>query len=49
MQGFIRQGSFRFLIAERAEDVLPLLREAAREIPEAELRGPAARAVAEEM
>jgi len=47
--GFIRDGSLRFLVAERVEDALPMLRAAVRDIPDAELRGPAARAVAEEM
>jgi uncharacterized protein (TIGR00730 family) len=48
-RGFIRNGSLRFLVAERIEDVLPMLRAAVRDIPDMELRGPAAQAVAEEM
>jgi uncharacterized protein (TIGR00730 family) len=48
-RGFIRDGSLRFLVAERVEDALPMLRAAVRDIPDTELRGPAARAVAEEM
>jgi uncharacterized protein (TIGR00730 family) len=48
-RGFIRDGPLRFLVAERVEDALPMLRAAVRDIPDAELRGPAARAVAEEM
>jgi uncharacterized protein (TIGR00730 family) len=47
--GFIRNGSLRFLVAERVEDVLPMLRAAIHDIPDTELRGAAARAVAEEM
>jgi uncharacterized protein (TIGR00730 family) len=48
-RGFIRQPSFELLLAERIEDVMPLLREAARKIPENELRGAAARVTAQEM
>jgi uncharacterized protein (TIGR00730 family) len=48
-RGFIRNGSLRFLVAERIEDVLPMLRAAVRDIPDMELRGPAAKAVAAEM
>jgi uncharacterized protein (TIGR00730 family) len=48
-QGFIRRGSFEYLVANRAEDIVPMLREAARDIPEAELHGPGAKLVAEEM
>ena len=48
-RGFIRKGSFRLLLAERIEDALPMLRAAVRDIPDMELRGPAAKAVAEEM
>ncbi len=47
-RGFIR-GSLRFLLAERIEDVLPSLRTAVRDISDMELRGPEAKAVAEEM
>ena len=48
-RGFIRNGSLRFLVAERINDVLPRLRAAVRDIPDAELRGPEVKAVAEEM
>ena len=48
-RGFIRPRSFELLVAERIEDVMPRLREAARTIPEDELRGAAAQAVAQEM
>ena len=47
--GFIRPRSFELLVAERVEDVVPRLREVAREIPENELRGAAARVIAQEM
>ena len=49
LRGFIRSRSFELLVARRIEDVVPRLREAAREIPENELRGAAARVVAQEM
>ncbi|MEX2126817.1 MAG: TIGR00730 family Rossman fold protein [Xanthobacteraceae bacterium] len=48
-QGFIHPGSFDFLVAERVSDVVPMLREAARDISEAELRNGGAKLVAEEM
>jgi uncharacterized protein (TIGR00730 family) len=48
-RGFIRPQSFELLVAERVENVVPRLREVASGIPESELRGAAARAVAEEM
>jgi uncharacterized protein (TIGR00730 family) len=48
-QGFIRRGSFEYLVADRAEDIVPMLREAARDISEADLHGPGAKLVAEEM
>jgi uncharacterized protein (TIGR00730 family) len=47
-QGFIRKHSFEFLVAEKVERIVPMLREAARNIPEAELHGPRAKVVAEE-
>jgi uncharacterized protein (TIGR00730 family) len=49
LRGFIRPRSFELLVAERIEDVVPRLREAARKIPENELRGAAARVTAQEM
>jgi uncharacterized protein (TIGR00730 family) len=48
-QGFIRRGSFRFLVAEQPEQIVPMLRDAARDLSEAELHGPAANLVTEEM
>jgi uncharacterized protein (TIGR00730 family) len=48
-RAFIRNGTLRFLVAERVEDVLPMLRAAVSDISDMELRGPAAKAVAEEM
>lgn len=48
-RGFIRSGSLRFLVAERIEDILPMLRAAVRDVPDLELHGPAAKAVAKEM
>ncbi len=49
-QGFFRRGSFDFLVAEKVEAIVPVLREAARELSEEELRnGAAAKLVAEEM
>ena len=48
-RGFIRPRSFELLVAERVEDVVPLLREVARKISENELRGTAARVTAQEM
>jgi uncharacterized protein (TIGR00730 family) len=48
-QGFIRPGSFRFLVAEQPEQIVPMLREAARDLSDAELHGPAANLVTEEM
>ncbi|MCC6948501.1 MAG: TIGR00730 family Rossman fold protein [Bradyrhizobiaceae bacterium] len=47
-EGFIRN-SFQYLLADHVEQIIPLLREAARDIPEDELRNGRARAVAEEM
>jgi uncharacterized protein (TIGR00730 family) len=48
-RGFIRSGSVPFLLAERIEDALPMLRAAVRDLPDMALRGPEAKAVAEEM
>lgn len=48
-RGFIRPRSFELLVAGRVEDVLPRLRDAARTVPENELRGTAARVTAQEM
>jgi uncharacterized protein (TIGR00730 family) len=48
-QGFIRPNSFEFLVAERVDDIVPMLRKAARDVPAAELRDGGARVVAEEM
>jgi uncharacterized protein (TIGR00730 family) len=48
-RGFIRPRSFELLVAERIDDVMPRLREAARKIPENELRGTAAQITAQEM
>lgn len=48
-RGFIRKGSFNFLVAEQVEQIVPMLRDAARDIPEAELRNGLARVVAQEM
>jgi hypothetical protein len=48
-QGFIRANSFEFLVAERVEDVVPMLRKAAKSVPEGELHGRGAKVVAEEM
>jgi uncharacterized protein (TIGR00730 family) len=48
-QGFIGANSFEFLVAKRVSEIVPMIREAAREIPEAELRNGTARLVAEEM
>lgn len=48
-RGFIRPRSFELLVAGRIEDVIPRLREAARKIPENELRSAAAQAIAQEM
>lgn len=49
-QGFFRRGSFDFLVAEKVEAIVPVLREAARGLSEDELRnGAAAKLVAEEM
>ena len=48
-QGFIRRGSFRFLVAEQPDQIVPMLRDAARNLSEAELHGTGAKLVAEEM
>jgi len=48
-QGFIRANSFEFLVADRVEDIVPMLRKAARDIPDEELRERSAKVVAEEM
>jgi hypothetical protein len=48
-EGFIRRDSFQFLLADRVDQIVPMLREAARDIPESELRNGIARMVAEEM
>jgi len=48
-RGFIRPRSFELLVVERIEEVVPRLRKAASGIPESELRGAAARAIAQEM
>lgn len=48
-RGFIRKGSFNFLVAEQVEQIVPMLRDAARDIPDAELRNGLARVVAQEM
>jgi uncharacterized protein (TIGR00730 family) len=48
-QGFFRRGSFDFLVANRVEAIVPMMREAARDLTDAELRNGAAKMVAEEM
>jgi uncharacterized protein (TIGR00730 family) len=48
-EGFIHPGSFDFLIAKKVADIVPMLREAARGVSEAELHGPGAKLVAEEI
>jgi len=48
-KALLRAGAFELLVAERIEDALPMLRKAARDIPEAELRGAAAKITAQEM
>jgi len=48
-EGFIRKGSFQYLLADQPEQIIPMLREAARDIPEDQLRNGVAKAVAEEM
>jgi uncharacterized protein (TIGR00730 family) len=49
-QGFFRRGSFDFLVADKVEAIVPVLREAARGLTDEELRnGAAAKLVAEEM
>ena len=48
-QGFIGANSFEFLVADRVEDIVPMLRKAARDIPDEELRERSAKVVAEEM
>ena len=48
-EGFIHKGSFDFLVADRADMIVPLLRDAARDLTRAELHGPGAKLVAEEM
>jgi uncharacterized protein (TIGR00730 family) len=48
--GFVRPESFHFLVADRVADILPMLRKAAQDIPQDELReGGGAKLVAEEM
>ena len=49
-EGFFRRGSFDFLVADRAEGLVPMLRDAARDLSDEELRhGAAAKLVAQEM
>jgi hypothetical protein len=48
-QGFIRRGSFRYLVAEQPDQIVPMLRDAARNLTESELHGPGVKLVAEEM
>lgn len=48
-QGFIHPDSFRFLLADRVEEIVPKLREAARGLTDEELRNGVAKMVAEEM
>ena len=48
-KALLRPGAFELLIAERIEDALPMVRKAARDIPEEELRGAAAKIAAQEM
>jgi uncharacterized protein (TIGR00730 family) len=48
-RGFIRQGSFTLLSADKVEDLLPKLRDAVRGLSQEELSGPSPRIVAEEM
>jgi len=48
-KALLRPGAFELLVAERVEDALPMLRKVARDIPEEELRGAAAKIVAQEM
>ncbi|HEY7457980.1 MAG TPA: TIGR00730 family Rossman fold protein [Xanthobacteraceae bacterium] len=48
-QGFIRTNSFEFLVAERVDDIVPMLRKAAQDVSEAELREGGEIRVAEEM
>jgi hypothetical protein len=48
-QRFLHSDNLQLLVASRVEAVLPKLREAVRAIPEAELRGGAARVAAERM
>jgi predicted Rossmann-fold nucleotide-binding protein len=47
--GFIPRDSIKFLVAERPEQIVPMLRDAARDISEEELHGRGAKLVAEEM
>ncbi len=48
-RGFIHNNLLHFLVAQRIEHVLPMLRAAVRDLSDMELRGPATKAVAEEM
>jgi hypothetical protein len=48
-QGFIRVNSFEYLVANRVEEVVPKLRNAAGAIPSEELRSAGAKLVTEEM
>ena len=48
-RGFIHNNLLHFLVAERIEHVLPMLRTAVRDLSDMELRGPATKAVAEDM
>lgn len=47
--GFIRDGSFQLLSADRVEDILPKLKAAVKNLQQEELSGPSPRIVAEEM
>jgi len=48
-EGFIREGSFRFLTADRVDAIVPALRDAARDLTRDELHGPETKLIAEEM
>ena len=49
-EGFLRRGSFDFLVADRVDGLVPVLRDAARDLSDEELRnGVAAKLVAQEM
>jgi uncharacterized protein (TIGR00730 family) len=47
--GFIRPGSFDYLVTDQVDRIVPMLRDTARDISDAELHGPGAKLVAEEM